>query len=156
MPFLVARSRAVSLPAALFLLTAAAAPIGGTLTIDVSNVRNARGRVHVDICPEARFLKDDCPYSASAPARAGVTRVVVSDLPAGTYAVQAFHDENGNGKADRGFLGLPKEGIGFSNDAPIRMAPPRWADARFVFAGGDKAIALRMRYFGGASGPAGR
>ena len=64
------------------------------------------------------------------------------------------HDENRNRRVDRALLGIPKEGIGFSNDAPIRMSPPRWDDAMWRF-GGDQTIQLKMRYFLGAAGPGG-
>lgn len=123
------------------------------LTIDVDNVRNASGVVHVDVCPEAHFLKDDCPWAGDAPAHVGSTRVTVHDLPAGRYAVQAFHDENRNHRVDRALLGIPKEGIGFSNDAPVRMGPPHFADAVFDFAGHPATIHFRLRYFLGRSGP---
>lgn len=131
-----------------------AAP-AGTLTLEVSNIRNAKGRVHVDICPEARFLKEDCPYSATAPAHVGTTVVTVTGLPPGRYAAQLFHDENMNNKVDRVIFGLPKEGVGFSNDAPIRMSPPKWRDAQFDHGGGAQTIRVTMRYFLGASGPKG-
>ena len=134
---------------------AAAGPApNGTLTIRVDNVRNSAGVVHVDICPQAQFLKDDCPYAGDAPARAGVTVVTIHGLPAGRYAAQVFHDENRNKKVDRALFGIPKEGVGFSNDARISLGPPKWADAVFVFDGQEQAIGLKMRYFLGASGPA--
>lgn len=139
------------------LLATAAAPVpDGVLTVRVGNVRNASGRVHVDVCLEARFLKDGCPYSGSAKAVVGTTVVTVRGLAPGTYAIQAFHDENMNDKVDRNFLGIPKEGIGFSNDAKIVLFPPRapqWADAKFDFTGGAQATALKLRYLIGASGP---
>ncbi len=123
------------------------------MTIDVDNVRGSRGKVHVDVCPEANFLKEDCPYSGEGPAHAGTTRVTVSGLPSGRYAVQAFLDENENGKVDQALFGIPKEGIGFSNDAKIRLAPPKFADAAFAFDGTAQAIRLRLRYFLGPKGP---
>ena len=123
-----------------------------TLTIDVGNVRSNAGRVHVDVCPEARFLKDGCPFSAAAPAHAGVTTITVANVPAGRYAVQAFHDENGNGKVDRILFGIPKEGVGFSRDAKIRMSPPKWNEAVFDFTG-PRRIGFSLRYFLGSSGP---
>ncbi|WP_267382955.1 DUF2141 domain-containing protein [Sphingomonas sp. GC_Shp_6] len=141
---------------AALLATAAAPAPEGTLTVRVGNVRNANGRVHVDICPEARFLKDGCPYSGAAPAVAGTTVVVVHGVAPGRYAIQAYHDENRNDKVDRNFLGLPKEGVGFSNDAKIVLFPPRapqWADAKFDFAGPAQTTMLNLRYFIGASGP---
>lgn len=45
-------------------------------------------------------------------------------LAAGRYAVVAYQDENGNGKLDKNFLGLPTEPYGFSNDARGSMGPP--------------------------------
>jgi uncharacterized protein (DUF2141 family) len=71
--------------------------------------------------------------------------LIVRDLPDGTYAVQGFHDENRNGKVDRGLFGIPKEGIAFSNDAPIHFGPPSWKDARIVVAGAQ-TIRMKMRY----------
>ena len=133
-------------------LPAHSAPLG-TLTIRVTNIRNAKGEVHAEACPQAQFLKDDCPYAASAPARVGVTVIVLRGVPPGKYAVQTFHDENVNHKVDRNFLGIPKEGVGFSNDAPIRMGPPKWADAAFGFNGAEQTIQLRTRYFIGPAGP---
>jgi uncharacterized protein (DUF2141 family) len=137
------------------LMGAAAAPTG-VLQVQISNVRNAKGNVHIDICPEARFLKDNCPYSGNAPSRPGVTIITVRGIPAGRYAIQAFHDENSNGDVDRGLFGMPKEGVGFSNDAKISFGPPKFADAVFAFDGNSKTIQLKMRYFLGPSGPPAR
>ncbi len=135
-------------------VAATAAPPTGTLTLQIGNVRNSKGVVHVDICPQNQFLKDDCPYVGDAPARAGVTTVVVHNLPAGRYAAQVFQDENSNHKVDRALFGIPKEGVGFSNDARISLGPPKWADAVFAFNGEAQTIGLKLRYFLGASGPA--
>jgi uncharacterized protein (DUF2141 family) len=145
------RSLLLAAPA---LLGTAATARAGTLTIEISNVRNARGTVHVDVCPQDKFLKDGCVHASSAAAHVGTTVITVADIPDGTYAIQAFHDENRNGEVDRNFLGIPKEGVGFSNDAPIHFGPPSWKDAAFRFSG-SMTVRLRMRYMLGASGPAG-
>lgn len=123
----------------------AAAP-ATAIEVVVSNVRNARGRVHVDICHRETFL-DECPWWGEAPAVKGVTVVVVHNVPPGRYAAQGFHDENGNGKVDRGLFGIPKEGVGFSNDAKIRMAPPKWDEAAFEHGAAAQRIGFTMRYF---------
>lgn len=124
----------------------------GRLTVAISNVRSDRGTVHVDICDAARFLSESCRYHGDAPASAGTT-IVTIDLPPGRYAAQAFHDENGNGKVDRALFGIPKEGVGFSNDAPIHFSPPKFAAAVFDHPGGAQTIRFSLRYFLGARGP---
>lgn len=136
------------------LLLVGAAPVG-TLTVQVTNVRSAKGVVHVDLCPQAQFLKDTCALKGDAPAHTGTTTVLVPGVPAGRYAAQVFHDENRNGRVDRALLGIPKEGIGFSRDAPIRMSPPKWADAVFDFAGPRQTITLKARYMLGSNEPRG-
>lgn len=57
--------------------------------------------------------------------------VTFKDIPAGTYAVSIFHDENDNGELDTNFFGIPTEDYGCSNDATGFMGPPKWSDAKF-------------------------
>ncbi len=134
------------------LVVIGAAPAPAVLYVDVSNVRGHTGTVHVDICTQAQFLKD-CPRSADAPAVIGVTRVTLNGVPPGRYAAQVFYDENGNHKVDRALFGIPKEGVGFSNDAKIRFSPPKWEEAMFDYDGGSHVIKLRLRYFIGPDAP---
>ena len=137
----------------LLLAGAALAQATGSITFQIDNVRNARGKVLVAVCPQAKFLKEDCPYNAEAPARPGTVTVVVPNVPEGDWAAQAFHDENGNEEVDQGFLGIPKEGVGFSRDARIGLGPPKWRDAHFIHQGRPGLMRLRLRYMTGPSGP---
>lgn len=122
-------------------LTAAAAAIVATVT----GVPSAQGRVHVDICPEAHWLKPDCPWHGEAPAREGTVTVAIPGVPPGRYAAQAFHDANGNGRTDRNFLGLPTERIGFSHDALKGLSRPRFADAAIEHGDAEQAIGFQLR-----------
>ena len=126
--------------------SAATAPV----TVQVAQVRSAKGRVHVALCPKERFLADTCLYEASAPAQAGVTTVTFPAIPAGEYAAQAFHDENGNGKMDRVMGMIPKEGFGFSRDAKVRFAPPKWDEAVFTHEAKPQVLQFSLRYMMGA------
>lgn len=116
------------------------------LDVNVENVRDGEGHVLVAVCPRADFLSPHCPYVGKAIPRPGTVRVRVEGIPPGVYAVQAFQDSNDNMEIDRNFLGLPTEGIGFSNDAPFRFGPPRFADAAVRIGSTNGAIVLRLRY----------
>jgi uncharacterized protein (DUF2141 family) len=87
------------------------------------------------------------------PARAGTTTITIPSVPAGQYAVQAFHDENANGEVDRAMFGIPREGVGFSRNARIGLGPPKRRDAFFVHQGRAEVISFSLRYFMGAKGP---
>jgi uncharacterized protein (DUF2141 family) len=139
----------IALP--LFALTAGQAS-SGVLHVAVDNVRDHTGHVHVDLCTQAQFLKD-CPIMGNAPAHVGLTTVTINGLKPGHYAAQVFYDQNGNGKVDRALFGVPKEGVGFSNDAKIKLAPPKWEEAVFDYDGQEQTIHLRLRYFSGPDAP---
>ncbi len=137
--------------AALFMLAAGVPASAADVTVVVTNVRNVKGVVHVDLCRQAEFLKD-CALHTEAKSVVGATTLHFTNVPPGEYAVQATHDENNNKKVDTGLFGIPKEGVGFSNDAPIGFGPPKWKAAVFQLAG-DKSVTLKLRYFTGPSGP---
>jgi uncharacterized protein (DUF2141 family) len=58
-------------------------------------------------------------------------QVVFTGIPQGVFAVMVFHDENRNGKLDKNFVGIPKEGYGASNNPAKKMRPPNFDEAKF-------------------------
>lgn len=82
-------------------------------------------------------LHDEKGWSGAPLARARVAvtaKTVTLTLPPpvpGRYGIKLFHDVNGDGKMDTNLMGFPTEPVGFSNDAPIRLGPPSFADAAF-------------------------
>jgi uncharacterized protein (DUF2141 family) len=68
----------------------------------------------------------------------------VEDLPAGEYAVIAYHDENGNREIDFRLLGMPKEPVAVSNDARGVFGPPKFDAAKFEVRPPVTRIAIRL------------
>jgi uncharacterized protein (DUF2141 family) len=126
---------------------AAHAQASGPITVTVTGVRSTQGSVRVDVCTRETFLKKICVYSGAAPAQVGATTVTVEAVPPGTYAVQAYHDINDNKDVDQGLLGIPKEGIGFSNDAPLGLRGPSFDRAAIVHNGSPKTLRIKLRHF---------
>ena len=128
--------------------------MGTPLVVQVTNVRNSRGRVIVALCPKDKFLAtNSCPYESSAPAHPGTVTVVIDHVPPGEWGAQAFHDENNNREIDQGLFGIPKEGVGFSRDAKIMFGPPKWRDAVFTHGTEKQTIGFKLRYFTGPGSP---
>lgn len=95
-----------------------------------------------DSFPNCR--KDPQARKLVAPA-GSVVELDFGQVPAGRYAISLFHDENGNGKLDRSLM-MPREGYGFSRNAPVRMGPPSFASAAFTLASQPEHQSIRMRY----------
>ncbi|HMB76609.1 MAG TPA: DUF2141 domain-containing protein [Kiloniellaceae bacterium] len=64
----------------------------------------------------------------------------------GTYAVVLYHDENGNKKFDKNFLGIPKEGFGVSNNPGFSLGPPAHADSAFTLGEDPVVLTISMTY----------
>ncbi|HEY4263768.1 MAG TPA: DUF2141 domain-containing protein [Micropepsaceae bacterium] len=144
------------IPTAVILLSALCATMpasgaeptqAGMLRIAVSNVRVGRGHLHVAICPQALYLGDGCAYKIIVPARQGETVAMIGDVPAGTYAAQVYFDENDNDTLDRSLIGIPEEGVGFSNDPSFLFRAPSFAETAFRFDGMTGSINVRLRYY---------
>jgi uncharacterized protein (DUF2141 family) len=148
--------RAVAGLGALATLALAVAPLpaasteGGTrVTITVTGLRNTNGVVIACMTQDARRFprcRDDAAsHRANVPAGEQVT-LVFDHVTPGTYAIALLHDENRNGRADRALSMIPREGFGFSRDAPVRMGPPSFEAASFAVAASPITQTIRMRY----------
>ena len=135
-------------------LAATALMLGGAapsheVSVSVSGLRSTKGVVRACMTGNAaRFPKcagDPASYRLVVPAKSA-GKLVFKGVTPGRYAIALLHDENENGKADRALGMMPKEGFGFSRDAPVRMAPPKYADAVFAVEDKDLSLNIKMRY----------
>ena len=65
----------------------------------------------------------------------GQTEATFRGLPAGDYAMRAFHDVNGDGQMNTNPFGMPVEPYAFSNNARGNMGPASWDRASFSASG---------------------
>ncbi len=130
------------------LLSTATTAAAAELRVDVTGLRSGDGEVHLAVFATPETFPDSDAMLAEAIVRATAAGVhwVFSGLKPGTYALAVYHDENENREFDRGFLGIPLEGYGFSNDAQVFFGPPDFADAAVTVPGTGARITIRMIY----------
>lgn len=132
------------------LLAAAAPASAGSVTIKVTDLRNTKGVVRAcmttmeSVFP--RCIRDPDSYRTVVDASGNLT-IRFDNVKPGDYAIALLHDENADGKANRVLGMAPKEGYGFSRDAPVNMAPPDWKDAVFTVGNASQVVTIKMRYF---------
>ncbi|MCG8510100.1 MAG: DUF2141 domain-containing protein [Rhodospirillales bacterium] len=122
----------------------AQAATAADLTVTIADLRSARGEVHIALYDDAQAFPKDGRYIADQIVPANAAVAVFADLAPGTYAIATYHDENGNGGFDRGLLGLPLEGYGFSNDAHAVFGPPDFEEAAFQVEEPGTQITIHM------------
>ena len=118
------------------------------ITVVVENLRSDKGNVRVALWSDADGFTEPEAAVAETGKKAQIGRVtfLFTGLPPGRYAIASFHDENGNGDFDRTLLGLPKEGLGFSNGAWINFGPPAFDEAAVEVIFPNQVIVVKLRY----------
>jgi uncharacterized protein (DUF2141 family) len=133
----------------------------GELRVSVEGLRSAAGTILIGLYDSARsfdraielsdkegFLNDPDRVAGVAlranPALEG--GVVFTNVTPGRYAIILFHDEDGNGRLDKNFWGVPTEPYGFSNDAQGFLGPPDYKDAAMELEGGNRSVEIALVY----------
>jgi uncharacterized protein (DUF2141 family) len=134
-------------PAAAFAETCVGTAGNGTvkLVVEATSVQNKAGEIAFTVYPDdkGRFLSKGGKLTR---ARVSATEPRACFwLPPGYYAIAQYHDENGDHKFNR-TLFMPKEGYGFSNDAPTTLSLPSFAATRFQLPTGGRTVRMKMRY----------
>ena len=118
------------------------------LTIVVNQLPNQKG----EVCMRIYAKEQGFPQSSKGVVQSGCTKITgrsatkeFSGLKYGTYAVALFHDENGDGKLNTNFLGIPREGFGISNNPPVRARAPKFKNSSFTLRK-DTIIKIGMKY----------
>lgn len=120
-----------------------------SLTVTVSGIHSTKGKLIACLWKDGAGFPT-CQKSRTALRQThGVTGATMllsfPGIPAGRYALTVQHDENGDGKMQRNFIGMPTEGVGVSNN-PGGM--PGYQKSLVTVTAGT-SIAVTMRYLFG-------
>jgi uncharacterized protein (DUF2141 family) len=116
---------------ALFLLVFWIAPLISiaqlSLTIEINDLRNNHGHVRFELNNEHK--EQLAAISKTISDKKCV--FIISNLKPGKYAFKFIHDENDNEKLDTNWIGIPKEGFGYSNNPNLNFGPPTFEKTIF-------------------------
>jgi uncharacterized protein (DUF2141 family) len=126
----------------------AAAPGLGTIDVHIDKLRNNHGQV---ICtlftPTDQFPdRSHKGMTMAVPIRNEHATCHFKNVRYGNYAIVAFHDENQDGEFNQNWLGLPKEGFGFS-DNPGTLKKPNFSDAKFIVEQPVVDVTIMLNYW---------
>jgi len=113
------------------------------LTLKVNNIKSSQGDLLVAVYDKAEHYNANTNWLAVKKVKMEATKMALAlaDLPAGSYAIKLFQDENGNGQIDINSMGIPTEPYGFSNNGGS-YGPPSFDEAKVVV---DKATEIEIQ-----------
>jgi len=119
------------------------------IRVSIGRLRSDKGQVVCALFSSAAAFPKN-PDKAVATTKSNISHgqavCEFSGVDPGRYAISVFHDENSNGKLDRNFMGIPREGVGASNNAAGHFGPPRFNDAAFQYPGGELDLPITVAY----------
>ena len=123
------------LPCLLLILCQSSSAEGGniTLTVNISGGTPNTGTAILSLftTPE-NYLRQPIQKALKPIGENGDAVIKIHSLKRGTYAISVIYDEDNNGKLNTGFLGIPTERVGFSNNAESTFGPPSFDKTAFV------------------------
>jgi len=121
----------------------------GNLKVLVNNIKSKSGQIGFFLYNSA----DAFPSKTEKALISGFVKITgnsveytFSNLASGTYAVYVFQDEDNDKKLKTNFLGMPKEGVGVSNNAKGHFGPPKYDDAKIDFNKPEQTIVISLTY----------
>ncbi len=112
-------------------------------------LRSEQGRLRAALFAAKEGFPNDAEKSLQwgyATLRGSEGSMEFEPVAPGVYAVAVFHDEDGDGKLAKDWLGRPEEGWGVSRDAEGTFGPPSFADSAFEAQGDTMTVHVKMRY----------
>jgi uncharacterized protein (DUF2141 family) len=127
------------------------APHGtASILVRVSDFRKNSGKLLIALYDGSTpFLSEtELPAGFAADIKNGKSEKLLTNLPAGEYAISVMHDENGNKRMDYNALGIPVEGYGLSNNVRLYFSKPAYKSCTFLIKEGQmKTVDITMKYF---------
>ena len=112
------------------------------LIVTVVGVSPNQGAVNVRVFDSPQTYLDKALLELQErPGDSDSVDLLIEDLAHGDYALSVHYDADDDGIMDTRIFGIPKEPVGFSNDARGRFGPAKWEDSRFTL---DQDMQIRV------------
>lgn len=119
----------------------------GSLEITVKNIKETKGSIRVGLFTNEKDFLKKVAEGKIVKANANEITVIFENLKTGDYGISVMHDENENGKLDSNFVGIPKEGFGFGNNAMGTFGPPSFDKAKVTLEKTDIKQVISLKHF---------
>ncbi len=117
------------------------------VSLEVSNIPLKDGSLFIAWYSNVEdFEKGKMTYSQKISIKTqSQSRITLDNIKAGEYAIKMFFDENGNGKIDTNFLGIPKEAYGFSNNVYPATRAATYTESKITISETNQTIKIKMK-----------
>ena len=119
----------------------------GSIEVVVTNIKEMKGHIRVGLFDNDADFLEKAIAGKVVKVEGGTATVRFDNLTNGDYAVSVIHDENSNEELDTNFMGIPKEGFAFGNNAMGTFGPPSFDKAKVNVSDNAVQQKITLKYF---------
>ena len=120
------------------------------ISVSIKDIKTPNGQILMGIYKDDISFDKELPYKKVQAFKTKIsngTLLVEVKLEPGKYGISLMDDENFNGKMDYNFIGIPKEGFGFSNYYHSGLTKPKLKLFLFeVIENKNTKVEVKMKY----------
>lgn len=119
-----------------------------TLTVNITNIRNSKGRIQLQIYRDQASFQKETPWRVKYVSKENMkNKSVTYEIPwleTGVYGIAILDDEDGDKKMKYSWM-MPDEGFGFGDFYLKGLSRPHFDDFKFHL-NADKTVKVVVRY----------
>ena len=120
------------------------------ISVTIKDIKTPNGQILMGIYKDDVSFDKELPYKKVQAFKTKISNgilLVEVKLEPGKYGISLMDDENFNGKMDYNFIGIPKEGFGFSNYYHTGLTKPKLKSFLFeVIENKNTKVEVKMKY----------
>ncbi|OFY41036.1 MAG: hypothetical protein A2Z69_00125 [Bacteroidetes bacterium RBG_13_44_24] len=131
--------------------------LGSAISLDAQNVeviikgiKSEKGQIVIGIFKDQETFRTEEAFLSKSFPKANIVNKemkIKMTLEPGTYGLSLLDDENMSSLMEYNFIGMPKEGFGFSDYYHTGITKPKFDDFKFtLYPGQNKTITIKIRY----------
>ncbi len=120
-----------------------------TTTIKITGIRSTKGKIVIAVFRDQQGFDQEKAWKNFVFDKNSISNrnmTVAIKLDPGTYGLTLMDDENANGKMEKNFIGIPKEGFGFSNFFLQKMKKPVFDDFKVQLKADQNKVDIKVKY----------
>lgn len=119
----------------------------GNIEVVITNIKEKKGHIRVGLFNNEKDFLEKAVEGKVVKVDGETATVRFEGLTNGDYAVSVIHDENSNEELDTNFMGIPKEGFAFGNNAMGTFGPPSFDKAKVSVTNNTIRQEITLKYF---------
>jgi len=120
------------------------------MEVVITGINSTEGQIIIGIFKDDKSFQEEKPFILKKFEKNEILKgemTVKFSLASGIYGFSLLDDENNDGKMNYNFLGIPKEGFGFSNYELSGLRKPKFDVFKFVLSKNQKQkIVMKVKY----------